>query len=232
VHADSLSEICQCIKDARTNENHPLYHEGDVVEKLCDALASYQTARGICGSDECPPPSGPACSQLGDSCSPITGESVLIVTGYSCQAVGEALQCVSDCHCQRYFVSGGGKFLVNGAVSMVRLELSGRVSTSEPDPLVDTTDVTGELSAFNYLTRTLVESVSFSSFEATRSGADFSVTGAGTALVNGAATDIEFDASQTGSDTHFEVRDADTSAVLAGGMGEAGRAAFELTVTP
>ena len=81
------------------------------------------------------------------------------------------------------------------------------------------------------LTRTHVEQVSISSFELTRSGADFEATGAGTALVNGVSTSIEFTATQTGSDVTFEVRD-DADTLLIGTDGEVDRAAFQLTVTP
>jgi hypothetical protein len=82
------------------------------------------------------------------------------------------------------------------------------------------------------MTRTQIQAVSFASVEALQTGTDFDLTGTGTALVNGVSTPIRFTASQTGASASFEVRNADTSAFLAGGAGENDRSAFQLTVGP
>ena len=121
---------------------------------------------------------------------------------------------------------------MNTAVSMVRLTLEGLAPTADPTEFNHSSHLTGELEAFNYLTRTLVKSVSFSTLEATRSGGDFEATGKGSALVSGVPTNIEFTATQTGASASFEVRDADTDELLAGGTGENDRSAFTLTVGP
>jgi hypothetical protein len=203
-----------------------------VLQKLCRALEQYQQRIGVCGSEECPPQSGPACDDPGEPCSPINGLALLESTGYSCQPTEQdVFQCISDQVCEAYSLEGGGKFLVDSAVSLVRLELSGTAATTDPDSIVDGTDITVSLDAYNYLTRTHVEQASIWSFELTRSGADFVATGAGTALVNGVSTSIEFTATQTGSDVTFEVRD-DADTLLIGTDGEVDRAAFQLTVTP
>ncbi len=235
VTAQSLSEVCECIHEGLVTAGSGLDNaQGQIVADLCDNLLYYQQTRGVCGSEECPPASGPECSDVGASCSQITGATVAQSTGYSCQFQGDeaGFQCVSDCACRDYQLLGGGKFLLNGAVSMVRLEVSGNAAGEHVNPLVDSSDIFDSISAFNYLTHTLVESESLSFFEVSVSGADFAATGTGVALVNGVTTNIEFDVSRSGSDVFFEVRDADTSMVLAGGMGETGRAAFELTVAP
>ncbi len=236
VTAESLSDICGCIDYALgTDAGHPLETpQGRIVQKLCRAFEGYQNQRGICGTDECPTPSGPECPALGVACSPITGGVSLSATGYSCQEVSPGVQqCVSDCMCEAWALEGGGKFLGGlSEVSMVRLELSGKISSEDPTSIDDDTEISGSLSAYEYLTRTLVESIALDTFQATRSGADFTASGSGSALVNGTLTNIEFTATKTGSDVTFAVHDADSSAFLAGGMGEAGRAAFELTVTP
>jgi hypothetical protein len=233
----SLSEVCDCIEAGNTNPDHPLFlflgGEGLAVEELCHALETYQDTRGACTAVGCPPSTGPECEDPGSPCDPSTGATVTAAAGYHCQPTEEDIfQCIADCPCRDYDLLGGGKFLVNTAVSMVRLKLDGLVATPDPDQFADNDHLNGELEAFNYLSRTLVQSVSFSSLEATRTGADFTAEGTGTALVNGVSTNIEFTATQTGSVATFEVRDADTLDVLAGGTGENDRSAFQLTVSP
>jgi hypothetical protein len=235
VTGQTLSQVCECIDTARTTGGSGLDNaQGQIVADLCHALETYQQTRGVCGSAPCPPPSGPECTAVGSACDPLTGDESSETTGYSCQPTDteDVYQCLSDCACRHYDLEGGGKFLLNGTVSILRLEVSGKVTDEQDDPIVDQSDITASLSTFNYETRTQVESTSLSFFEVTRSGADFSATASGTALVDGAPANIELDVSQSGSNLFFELRDADSSAVLAGGMGEAGRAAFQLTVTP
>jgi hypothetical protein len=237
---ESLEQVCQCIRDAADPEDpdydpeDPLANEAyDYLRSLCDALEVYQSTRGACAMADCPSATGLPCDIPGGFCDPTTGDGVPVASGYSCRAndAGED-QCIADCPCREYDLLGGGKFLINGAVSMVRVELDGLVATADPGEFSDDDAITGTLSAFNYLTHTLIDSVSLSSLSATQTGADFTATGAGTALVNGVTTNIEFDASQTGSSASFELRNADSSAVLAGGLGEDDRSAFQLTVGP
>jgi hypothetical protein len=237
---ESLEQVCQCIRDAADPDDpdydpeDPIANEAyDYLRSLCDALEIYQSTRGACVAAGCPEATGPPCDEPEASCDPSDGSTTGVMAGYHCRAVeGDGYQCIADCPCRDYDLLGGGKFLVNGAVTMVRVELDGLVATADPDVFTDGDAISGTLSAFNYLTRTQVDSVSLTSLEVTRTGADFSVAGAGTASVNGVTTNIEFDASQTGGDANFELRNADTSAVLAGGIGEDARSAFQLTVGP
>ncbi|MGH7857131.1 MAG: hypothetical protein ACREQY_07325, partial [Candidatus Binatia bacterium] len=227
-----LPEICDCIDNAVNEDGSPLdTDEGRVVLALCRALEDYQSRRGACGSEPCPSPSGPECEDEDQDCSPTTGETVPQTTGYSCQDVGGTLQCVSDRLCGDYTMSGGGKYLLNKAVTMVRVDMTGEVPTSSESTFSDSIDVTGTLSAYNYKTRKQINSVSFSSLKAILSaGGDFSATGRGKALVNNVLTDIVFDATKAGSAYTFSIKDAQTSGFLGGGTGEPGRAAVELTL--
>jgi hypothetical protein len=89
------------------------------------------------------------------------------------------------------------------------------------------------LRAFNYTSRTLIESTEIFLLQGTVSGNDVRVEGRAKALVNGVQTNITFKVVKLGSVITFEIRDAaNTCTVLAGGTGEAGRATFDLTTTP
>jgi hypothetical protein len=161
------------------------------------------------------------------------GATTGVLAGYKCQAVGDDdYQWIAECPCRAYDWSGGGKFLVNSAVSMVRLELSGLVPSSDAGSFDASNGITGELSAFEYASHTLIHAVSFSSFTMTTNGADFAATGKASGTVNGSFANLEFAVDKTGADTTLEVRDADTSAFLAGGTGEVDRHGFTLTVSP
>lgn len=132
-------------------------------------------------------------------------------------------------------VTGGGKFLLasgpnQGAVSMVRFQLSGNTQLDDPNTY-RFTDIAGDLSAFNYLDAILVDSATFSSLKvnliAGRSVME--MTGEGVASVNGYITPINLYSLKNGSDFTFEIRDANTGVFLVGGNGEAGRAAVNFT---
>jgi hypothetical protein len=232
VAPQSLGEVCDCIEAASNDDLHPLAGE-QVALLICRALQNYQDTRGGCATQDCPPATGPACSDEDAPCNPSTGATVATTSGYHCRPNDDdVLQCISDCPCRSYDLLGGGKFLVGSSVSMVRIEVTGHAGAPDRDDIHDAVGVTGQLSGFEYASRTMLDGVSFSSFAVTRSGADLSATGKGTANVNGVPTNIEFAANTTGGVQTFEVRDADTNEVLLGGTGEAGRADFQLTVTP
>jgi len=97
---------------------------------------------------------------------------------------------------------------------------------------LDTTEIAGSLRAFNYSTRTLIESEQFSLVQGTLSGGNVKVSGFATAAVNGTLTDIVFEAARTNGIVTFEIRHAGTGAILARGTGEAGLAALDLTIGP
>jgi hypothetical protein len=226
----TLAEVCECIRDST---DVAAEDRGALVSEICDALLAYQEERGACATVGCPPSTGPACEDPGEPCDPDTGATVTVKSGYNCLpgAEEDSFECLSECPCHGYSLGGGGKFLMNTHVSLVRLELESSVATSTPGSFSDFRSITGSLSAFNHATRTLVESTALATLEVTTSGADFSATGTGIAVIDSAFVDIEFDASETGGTVEFEVRDADTQDVLAGGIGETGRADFDLTVT-
>ena len=235
VTAQTLEQVCSCIGNAIDSDTgHPLdTDQGRIMRSLCDALETYQNERGACTAGSCPPATGPACLEPGASCDPATGAITGVLAGYKCQAVADDdYQCIADCPCRNYDWSGGGKFLVSGAVSMVRIALSGLAPSSDAASFDASHGITGELSAFEYASHTLIHAVSFSSFTMTTSGADFSATGKASGTVNGSFAHLEFAVDKTGAVTTFEVRDADTSTFLAGGTGEADRYGFTLTVSP
>jgi hypothetical protein len=128
-------------------------------------------------------------------------------------------------------MDGGGKFLTNAAVSILRLDLSGAADNKDRNSFTSS-DIVGSLRTYNYLTRTLIESVSFSSLQGILSGSDLTAMGQGMAMVNGVLTDIDFVAASTRGVITFQVRNAASKVVLAGGTGETGRAALGLIITP
>lgn len=136
-----------------------------------------------------------------------------------------------------YSSQGIGKYLApNGAVSLLRLNLSGTAfssapSTNSPNSFSDISDISSNLRVFNYATRALIESTSFSLVQGEISGSgDLRVNGAGKATVNGVPADINLSASKIGGVIQFNIRNAFTGEVLASGTGEPGRAALQLTI--
>src|SRR5262249_35007162 len=160
-----------CIESAVNDDLHPLAADF-ITLQLCRALESYQQARGACVTGGCPPATGPACNEASAPCDPATG-AIVASSGYHCQPIGEGFECVADCPCRDYSMTGGGKFLVDSAVSMVRLQLAGHAATANPDSLRDFVHVTGEVSGFDYASRTLLDATAFSSFQATRTAGGF-----------------------------------------------------------
>ena len=147
-------------------------------------------------------------------------------------AVGDDCPCSCDeCCCIRHTTTGGGKFLdENGTVSLLRLSLSGSTASTDPNSFSDFTNVSGELSAFNFATRTTIEAAGLSAFALQAILADnaFTVAGASVASVNGVASPIVFYGAKTQGGVSFRIRDANTLEILAGGVGEPERADFEL----
>jgi hypothetical protein len=128
----------------------------------------------------------------------------------------------------------GGKYLTeDGAVSELRLDLDAQTATSDANTFSAYSGITGGLSAFNYLTRTLIQSTSFSFYQGTLlDGGNVTVHAEGQALVNNVPTGISFDAAFTNGVITFVILSSDdTSTFLAGGTGEAGRSALLLTIS-
>jgi hypothetical protein len=225
----TLEEVCDCIENSTDVAALP---RGALVTAICNELLAYQQNRGACAMVGCPPSTGPACEDPGEPCDPETGATVTVASGYHCNpgAEEDTFECLSECPCRGHTLEGGGKFLTNTFVSLVRLDLQGTVASQSPGSFTDFHHLEGSLSAFNHETRTLVEATAFSSLDVTTSGADFSATGTGVAVIDSAFVDIEFEASETGGTVEFHVREAGELDDLAGGVGETGRADFELTI--
>ncbi len=151
-------------------------------------------------------------------------------------------------------VNGGGKFLLNTGVSMLRLGFSGSSNIVASNSF-SFNDIEGVVSAYNYSSRTLIDSGSLSSLQVTLAqNGDIQVIGAGTAfvstpLVSGASTNIQFIAAQKATgvvsandcglpsaqvsvsgSSCFAIFSTDGGiALLAGGIGEARRTALQFT---
>ena len=236
----SFAQICQCLDDKDDlDEEDPLYPKLLRARALCHALMDYQATRGICGSEDCPQHEGPDCSALatGVPCDPyqLPAAASETATGYTCQEVtpGGLKQCLSSRVCVDYSISGGGKFLGEDGVSLLRLLITGRAAVDNC-PVCDTTDIDAQISAFNHAADTLVNGVQLSSVKATDlGGGDLSVEAKGTALVNGGGpANVSIDAGKSGGTPSFDIEDTDAPASLAGGTGEAGRSNFQLNQTP
>jgi hypothetical protein len=235
----SFAQICQCLDNKNDlDEEDPLYPKLLRARGLCHALMDYQSTRGICGSEECPQHHGPDCSALatGYDCNPyeIPAGAATEHTGYTCQEVEPGVkQCVSSRVCVDYSITGGGKFIGEDGVSLLRLLITGRTAVDDC-PVCDTTDIDADVRAFNHAADTLVNGVQLSSIKATDlGGGDLSVEAKGAALVNGGGpVNITLDASKTAGTPAFEIDDTDAPASLAGGTGEAGRSDFQLNQTP
>jgi hypothetical protein len=119
-------------------------------------------------------------------------------------------------------VLGGGKFqnMLTGEVSILTLDVSGNALVTAGQ--LTFTNVAGDVEAFNYKTHTLINTVTFQSLTGTMSGSDVTLTGLGTASVNGSSspTNIELVASSVAGIVTFQILDLDqSSTVLAGGIG-------------
>jgi hypothetical protein len=128
-------------------------------------------------------------------------------------------------------VAGGGKFLqpVTGAVSIFKLRASGEIASEVPNSFI-ITNVDSDASAYDYVTRTLIDPVSLTAVQGSVSGnGDLLVTATGIATVNGVVTNVQINAADTGGVITFEIRNADTAAVLASGVGESGLAKLEIS---
>jgi hypothetical protein len=117
----------------------------------------------------------------------------------------------------------------------MRVDLGAETATSDPAAFSASSDIGGSLRAYNYATRTLIESVSFSLLEGTfLDGGEFEVNAEGSAMVNGMLTNIGFTAFTENGQTFFSIDslDEDSNLVdpLAYGTGEPGRSDLGLNI--
>jgi hypothetical protein len=134
-----------------------------------------------------------------------------------------------------YKTGGGGKFTTTGTsgapVSTLRFDAGSTADTGTASSFIDANSINGSLRAFNYSSRTLIESTDFLLLQGTVSANEQRVSGRARALVNSVQTNITFEVVKIAGMIRFEIRNADTNTILAGGTGEAGRATFDLAIT-
>jgi hypothetical protein len=133
-----------------------------------------------------------------------------------------------------YAYDGGGlgKLVApNAGVTVARLHLGGVTDMGTATSFAASADIQGGMSAYNYGTRTLVETTALTeaSGDAANNG-DIMLSGSGPALINGVAAPVVFQASKTAGVVTFEVYEASTMTPLAGGTGEAGRSSLALGI--
>jgi hypothetical protein len=137
------------------------------------------------------------------------------------------------------FTGGGSGKFVSAAmgVSLLRLSVNGTGLSNASDPssfsaVEDEESFSGDLQAFSYMERTLVQSTSLTDLIGTVRGENISLIGFGSAEVNGVPTQIAFRGTKTNGLIDFTISDVDSGQLIMSGRGEAGRAALDLSVTP
>jgi hypothetical protein len=133
------------------------------------------------------------------------------------------------------FSGSGGGTTISTAVgkSLIRFTIGGTGFSIPPDGFGTTSGITGGLTAFNFNSQTLITSVTYDGVQGRMSSADDEELAAtGTAKVNGVLNNFAFLASKSAGAITYEILNADTGDLLAGGTGETGLADFGLTMTP
>jgi len=209
------------------------------------------TFSGLCctnANDCCGEPSSAFCCSDLDPAKPFCcGESfgfLCCETVFQCckDELGDIFCCPPDTVCLggrcvpfqevSYRGSGGGTFTDRRFKRLFRISVRGVSDAGDAGAFLDTTEIAGTLKAFNYSTRTLIESRAFSLLRGTVSNGTVTLSGVATASVNGALMDVAFDAARTNGVVTFEIRNSVTAAVLARGTGEAGLSTLELSIAP
>jgi hypothetical protein len=131
-------------------------------------------------------------------------------------------------------LDGGGKFVTpDGEASIVRLTLFGTADMPDPTTVTNFGNMSGTLTAFNFLTYTEIESETFSLTQCIISDVtNFTSTGQGAATINGTPTNITFQVSNIGGVVTYEISDPVSGAVYMSGTGELNRSALQWTTTP
>ncbi len=156
-------------------------------------------------------------------------------TNYASQRfVGFYVETTNSAPDLSYNLNGAGKYLASaGQASIVRLALNGSASQDTAGNFSSSGPTAGGLTAFDFLTRTEIEVLSFSLVEGSSlGGGNFTAEGQGLGTVNGVPTIINFEASKAGGVVKVKISDAETGAIFLNGTGEPGRADMQLTITP
>ena len=167
-----------------------------------------------------------------------TLEFEITVTGLGSSGMGSG----SQTHCcpprpptcteVTWTIQGGGKYINDTGVTMLRIDLGGSGDTNDFVSFSDIDDIQANFNAFNFSNRTMIQLISFSSVQgAFLNGDDFVISAKGTASVNKTPTEINFNANKTQDLIHFEIRDVQTGALIADGTGENQRSSLEMTIT-
>ena len=125
-----------------------------------------------------------------------------------------------------------GQYLQGNCKTVCQCDCCGISPVGDASFVSATSGIGGSgLTCFNYCTSTLIQSMSFTSFQgALMGGGDFQASGAGTGTVNGVATSISFSANRISGVVSIFVTDQSNSHVLAGGTGEFDLADFGLEI--
>ena len=206
--------------------------------------------KGCCapGTDCCPDPAGRnlCCPASAPVCCngkvPRPGglpgfDGFCCPTGCPCCATPGKVQpvtCLGPCGGAdpSYTFSGGGAFLQVSCKTVCQCDVCGLTNVGDSTFVSSTSDINGVgLTCFNYCTLTLIQSISFTSFQGTLlGGGDLQASGIGTANVNGVSTNISFTATKASGTTTFLVHNTNTGEILAGGTGESGIADLGLEI--
>ena len=165
----TFAEICQCLDDrclrTRTRSTPKLAaREGPVP--CADGLPGHardlrhrRTAR----KNRAPTAAHSPRASTATPTSPAKAELRPEHMGYTCQEVAPGVkQCVSSRVCVDYSIAGGGKFIGDDGVSLLRLLITGKAAVDDC-PICDSTDIDADISAFNHAADTLVNGVQITS---------------------------------------------------------------------
>lgn len=216
-----LGDICACVK---ANNNKQTIVDQAKDPKNLPKSQDQGFGQQVASPDASPNPNVNA-DVLLNLCTNLSSYQTTRSCGKDAPPPGSAMACLG--------VMGGGKFLSStGAVSTLTLDVSGNAVTTAITTSVNAfsfTNIESGVNAFNYLTRTLIQSVILDSLAGTASdNGDLTMTGTGVALVNGATANIRLDAASLGGFITFQISDASSGMFLAGGTGETGLAALQL----
>jgi hypothetical protein len=118
-------------------------------------------------------------------------------------------------------------------VSIMRLSLTGTGFSIDTDGFGAVNGIAGTLTSFNFLNMIEVDTSTFDGVQGSLSAnGDVNLALTGPAQVKGVMIPIVLVATKTAGVIDFELTNAVTGQILAGGIGEVGRSDLELTIRP
>jgi hypothetical protein len=112
------------------------------------------------------------------------------------------------------------------------MDMSGTAPSTGDGSFSGKGGITGSFTAYNALSRMMIESVSISSMSAYQDVSGTWLFAEAQAKVNGTPASVYLRVSKTSTGARFSVEDPATENALAGGIGEAGRADVAITISP